>query len=106
MNGIGAISVQTTSLAHVGLHSVTFEAKLTNYAEVTPLLATFSVNIINPCLTTILSLPTNLASVTITSLSGIGDTQNFLPATDSASSMASIPELCGNRIYSIVEAQA
>ncbi len=37
VNGIGAISVQTTSLAHVGEHSVTFEAKLTNYAEVAPL---------------------------------------------------------------------
>jgi hypothetical protein len=106
VNEIGAISVQTTSLAHVGLHSVTFEAKLTNYAEVTPLLATFSVNITNPCLTTILSLPTTLAPITITSLSGIGDTQNFLPATDSASTTASIPGLCGSRIYSIVESQA
>jgi hypothetical protein len=37
VNGIGAISVQTTLLAHVGQHVVTFEAKLTNYGAVTPL---------------------------------------------------------------------
>ena len=60
VNGIGALSVQTTSLAHVGEHLVTFEAKLTNYEEVTPLSATFSVRIINPCITTTLSLPTTL----------------------------------------------
>ena len=77
MNEIGAISVQTTSLAHVGLHSVTFEAKLTNYEEVAPLLATFSVNIINPCLATTLSLPTTLAPVTITPHSGVSNTQSF-----------------------------
>ena len=106
VNGAGTISVQTTSIAHVGEHSVTFEAKLTNYAELTPLSATFLVRITNPCANTTLNLSTTLLPVTITSLSGVSNTQSFLPATDSASSTASIPGLCGNKIYSIVEAQA
>ena len=77
VNGIGAISVQTTSIAHVGEYSATFEAKLTNYAEVTPLLDAFLVKITNPCLTTTLILPTTLVPVTISSLSGVSNNKTF-----------------------------
>ena len=77
MNGIGAISVQTNSLAHVGEHSMTFEAKLTNYGAVSHLSAEFLVKITNPCLTATLSLPTTLQPVTITPFSGVSNTQSF-----------------------------
>jgi len=42
------IIVQTSSIDHVGEYEVTFEARLTYYADVTPLEATFSVKITNP----------------------------------------------------------
>ena len=99
------ISVETTSIDHVGEYEVTFEAKLTNYADVTPLEATFLVKIINPCVNTTLNLSTALQPVTITSLSGVSNTQSFSPATDSVSSTAFKPGLCGNIIFSIVEVQ-
>jgi hypothetical protein len=36
-------------------------------------------------------------------LSGLTSTQVFAPATDTAATFAGVPDLCGARIYSIVE---
>lgn len=65
----------------------------------------FIITITNPCLSTTLNLPTTLTSATIISLSGTGNSQTFLPATDTAANSL-VPGLCGNRIYSIVEVSA
>lgn len=46
-DGTGTIFVQTSSIDHVGEYSVTFEAKLSYYAQVTPLTANFLVRITN-----------------------------------------------------------
>jgi hypothetical protein len=62
------------------------------------------ITVINPCLTTSLTLPTTLNNVVITAMSGVGDTQTFSPATDSRASTASLPGLCDVRVYTIVEA--
>ena len=64
---------------------------------------TITASTASPCLTTTLSLPTTLTSVTITSLSGVSNSQTFKPATDTAAATSSSLSLCGNRIYSIVE---
>jgi len=61
-------------------------------------------------LTTTLTLPTTLKDFVqndkITSLIGSALSQAFLPATDPESIVTSIPDLCGKRVYSIVEAAA
>ena len=64
----------------------------------------FTVTLEDPCLTTVLSLPTTLTATTITSLDGLTTTQVFSPATDTAATTAVTPGLCGPRIYTIVEA--
>ena len=102
----GTITVQTSQISDVGVHSATFDAKLTNYPAVAHVQIGFTITISNPCLSTTLTLPTTLTAVTITSLSGISSSQAFAPATDSAATTAAIPALCGNRVYSIVEAPA
>jgi hypothetical protein len=95
----GVISVQTNSLANVGTFSATLDVKLTNYSSVTHFKASIAITIIDPCLTTTLSLPTLLLPVQIASLSGVQDTQTFLPAIDTAATNATIPSLCGPRTY-------
>ena len=60
--------------------------------------------LVDPCLTTTLTLPTVFPAVEIGSMSGIGSTQLFAPATDTAATSAGIAGLCGPRVYSIVEA--
>ena len=99
----GKISVQTNLISDANVHSATFRAKLTNYSSyVANVEIGFQITITNPCLTTILTLPTTLTAVTITSLSGVSNSQTFAPATDTAATSA-VRGLCGNRIYSIVE---
>ncbi len=73
----GIISVQTNLITDVDDHNATFRAKLTNYSDVAHVDIGFRIKITNPCLTTVLTLPTTLTSVTITSLSGTGDSQTF-----------------------------
>ena len=55
-------------------------------------------------MTTTLALPTTLIAKTITLLSGTALTQDFAPATDTAATAASVANLCGSRVYTIVEA--
>ena len=104
VNASGTISVQTSLITDTGVHSATFNAKLTNYPAVANVQVGFTITITNPCLTTTLTLPTALVAATITSQSGVGNSQSFAPATDSAATTAAISGLCGNRLYSIVEA--
>ncbi len=97
--------MQTNLTSDAGVHSATFRAKLTNYSSfVANVEIGFQITITNsnPCLTTTLTLPTTLTAVTITSLSGVSNSQTFAPATDTAAT-STVPGLCGNRIYSIVE---
>jgi len=49
-------------------------------------------------------LPTALTSFSITVFDGIGFTQTFMPATDAAATSALRPDLCGPRVYTIIEA--
>jgi hypothetical protein len=73
----GIISVQSNLINDAGVHNATFKAKLTNYPLVAHVNIGFQITITNPCLTTALTLPTTLTSVTITSLSGTGNSQFF-----------------------------
>ena len=90
-------------MTDIGTYTATLKAKLTNYAGVTPAQVSFSVTLVNPCLTTTLALPTTLVATSITSLSGLTSTQVFAPSTDTAATFAGVLDLCGARIYSIVE---
>jgi len=101
----GVISVQSNLINDAGVHNATFKAKMTNYALVAHVDIGFEITITNPCLTTVLTLPTTITSVTITSLSGTSQSRAFSPATDTAATPV-VPGLCGNRIYSIVEVSA
>jgi hypothetical protein len=92
-------------MAHINIYTATLRAKLTNYSEVEAAEVAFSVTLINPCLTTTLALPTTLVNKTIVLYSGTAVTQVFAPATDTASTAASVDDLCGVRIYTIVEAK-
>jgi hypothetical protein len=98
----GKISVQTNLISDTNIHSATFRAKLKNYLNVANVDIGFQITITNPCSTTTLTLPTTLTAVTITSLSGVSSSQTFAPAIDTAATSA-VRDLCGNRIYSIVE---
>ena len=80
----GQISIYTILISDVQVYTATFSAKLANYAAVAAATTSFTITIVNPCLGTVLSLPTTLNAVTITSRSGLGDTQTFLPASDTA----------------------
>ena len=99
----GIISVQSNLINDAGNHDATFRAKMRDYPLVACVDIGFKITITNPCLSTVLTLPTTLTSVTITSLSGTGNSQTFLPATNTPTTSL-VPGLCGNRIYSIVEA--
>ena len=61
-------------MADINTYTATLRAKLTNYSGVTAAIVAFSVTLINPCLTTTLSLPTTLVNKTITSFSGLTTT--------------------------------
>jgi hypothetical protein len=101
----GIISVQSNLINDAGNHDATFRAKMRDYSLLAHVDIGFKITITNPCLTTVLNLPTSLTSVTITSLSGTSNSQTFLPATNTPTTSL-VPGLCGNRIYSIVEASA
>jgi hypothetical protein len=99
----GTISIQTNKLSDAGVYTATFDALLTTYPTVAHAEIVFTITIIDPCLTTMLALPTALAPVTIVAMSGIGSSALFAPATDTAGTAAATPGLCGPRLYSIVE---
>ena len=90
-------------MADINTYTATLRAKLTNYSGVTAAIVAFSVTLINPCLTTTLSLPTTLVNKTITSFSGTAITQAFAPAIDTAATAANVVDLCGLRSYTILE---
>ena len=73
----GIISVQSNLINDAGVHNATFRAKVRDYSLVAHVDIEFKITITNPCLTTALTLPTTLTSVTITSLSGTGNSQFF-----------------------------
>ena len=91
-------------MANIGTYTATLSVTLVSYTGVTAATKSFSVTLIDPCLSTVLTLPTTLTAFSITVGSGVAYTQTFMPATDSAASTAAIPSLCGPRIYTIVEA--
>ena len=99
----GTINLQSNLMTDIGTYTATLKAKLTNYAVVTPAQVALSVSLVNPCLTTILALPTVLVATSITSLSGSATLQVFAPATDTAATSAAVSDLCGPRVYTIVE---
>ena len=60
-------------------------------------------DLVDPCLTTVPLRPA-LTSFTISAFDGVGFSQTFLQATDSAADIALVPDLCGPRSYVILEA--
>ena len=99
----GNISLASNSMANIGFYTPKLRAKLTNYPSVIAASVEFSATLINPCLTTTLALPTTLKDKTITSFSGTAVTEDFAPATDTAATFAGVIDLCGVRIYTILE---
>ncbi len=91
-------------MAILGPYTATLSASLVNYQAVSPAQLTFSVTLVDPCLTTVLALPTTLVTFTISAFDGVGHTQTFMPATDTAATSAVVNNLCGPRTYVVVEA--
>ena len=99
------LTLQSNLIADAGSYTATLSASLTNYPAVAAAQISFSLELINPCLTTVLTLPTTLSAFTITVGDGVGFEQTFMPATDSKADAATTPALCGPRVYAILEAQ-
>ena len=69
----GTISVQSNSMANINTYTATLKVKLKNYPGVAPIQVAFQIQLVDPCLTTVLSLPTTLTAATIVSMSGTGN---------------------------------
>jgi len=84
---------------------MTLTAFLSSYTAVASAIKTFSVTIIHPCETAVLTLPTALANFSVAPHSGVPLTQAFMPAVDSKSGVAGagVASFCGPRVYKIVE---
>jgi len=61
---------------------MTVTASLASYPSIPSVSVNFTLDIVDPCTNTDLTLPTTLQNVTITSGNGIASSQQFLPATD------------------------
>ena len=96
--------MQTNDMTKIGVYTATFRASLVNYPAVPPAQLTIGITLVNPCLTTVLALPTTLVTFTISAFDGVGYTQTFMPATDTAATNAVVNNLCGPRTYVVVEA--
>lgn len=92
-------------MTKIGTYTATFSATLNDYPGVPAAQLTVAITLVDPCLTTVLTLPTALTSFTISAFDGIGFTQTYMPANDSAATGALVPGLCGPRVYTILEAQ-
>ena len=102
----GMITCFSNNMLEVGVYPATLQVALANYPSITPATLTFTASLVDPCVAyTVLTLPTTLSTFTITVLDGIGFSQTFMPATDSAATNSLIPNLCGPRVYTIVEPQ-
>jgi hypothetical protein len=97
------ITVNAASLTYVGSYTAVLTATLASYPAVTVANKSFAVTIVDPCLTTVLTLPTTFSNFSFTAFSGVPYTMTFSPATDSKATAAGVPSLCGPRVYSIVE---
>ena len=97
------VTLSGTPMIDVGIYSVTLGVGLVNYPSMPGDMHMITVEIQDPCLTTTLTLPTTLVDFTIAAFDGVGFTQSFLPATDSAAVTIGSPSLCGPRVYSILE---
>ena len=86
------------------MYTATLSASLVSYPTVLPAQLSFTITLVDPCLTTVLTLPTTLLSFSIKAFDGIGFTQTFMPATDTAATSANVIDLCGPRQYIVVEA--
>jgi hypothetical protein len=67
------ICVFTQSPSYAKIYEVTLNVSLKDYPAVAAAEVAFKVTLIDPCLTTILKLPTDLAHVKIISKSGINE---------------------------------
>jgi hypothetical protein len=101
----GVITLSSTNMAQIGTYSATLTAKLASYTAVVGATKSFSVTLVDPCLTTTLTLPTTIAAFSITAFSGVATTITFMPATDSKATSAGVASLCGPRVYTIIEAK-
>jgi len=90
-------------MTKIGTYPVTLSASLTSYPAVTAVTKTFTATLLDPCLTTTLTLPTAMSNFSLAYGNG-PYSQTFMPATDSKATAAGVSSLCGPRVYSIVEA--
>ena len=97
------VSLQSNDYLTIGTHTATFNVALSDYPAVPPVQVTFQAVLTDPCLATLLTLPTTLSTFSISAFDGVGFSQTFMPATDAAGTTAAIPGLCGPRVYTILE---
>jgi len=85
----GLISLISTNMMEISSYTITLVTSLTSYPSVTTS-TTFSVTLTDPCVSTLIYLPT-LSAFTITAFDGIGFDQTFLQWTDTAGTSAGNP---------------
>lgn len=88
-------------MSKIGSHSVTLSASLTDHPMVPAVTRTFTAVLVDPCLTTTLSLGAQVLSNMISTVTQAAATQTFITAKDLASTLASVTNLCGDFTYSI-----
>ena len=54
------LNLSSSNMSDIGTYSATLSASLTNYPSVPTVMLNFSVMLVDPCLTTVLNLPTVL----------------------------------------------
>ena len=78
------LALGSSNMAHIGSYTVTLSATLTNYPTTPAATKTFTVTLVDPCLTTTLSLGAQVLSNMSSIVTQAAATQTFITASDSA----------------------
>ena len=98
----GTITVSTNLIADASTHTATFDAYLVNYPAATHAQITFTIDIINPCLTAVIQTQTLGTPVDYQILQPLPNFQSVLPIPmheDSVGQFFTDPVKCGVKHY-------
>ena len=88
-------------MTKIGSYSVTLSASLSNYPARPAVNQTFTAVLVDPCLTTDLTLGSQVIPTMTSEITSAATTHTFTAATNSASTLAGVTNLCGSYTYSI-----
>jgi hypothetical protein len=88
-------------MTKIGSYSVTLLASLISYPARPAVEKTFTAVLLDPCFTTDLTLGSQIIPNMTSEITGTAITHTFIAATNSASTLAGVTDLCGSYAYSI-----